>query len=1146
MAQLSIPLSSLSTASDTNLIGAPTVAGMDTITDDTIALEGWFGLYQIIAAVGFGVFQIPYNSWFLDSCRDSADYAVFQLYCFNIGGAVGSLLGIASFSYMPAKAMTVAAVVFVAGGAPLLALMCWLLPNNNNTIVSPQPQLPTNSKKNIVSAAGDADSNSGDVVSAILPSLRILMKSSEFRVLFLNNVILQVGEGIGTEFVAFAPYILFPGVTHYQDLLQLASLFFYASIGLSAVLTVCIGPAIQYYQVDKARIYSGIIIAFIVVCVLEFALCIPGIIITVDADNSLTRGVEESFTAAMGQSKAMGLVYTYIALQILLSALFAAGKVIFSLMVRDLVKLDTVMASSGGKSRASLYQAALGVPSRLLVVFLMVIPQLVFYSSGYKVVDNYDADDDSHDDLITNKYTWTSASFFELVLFQNVLSGLLAWASYVVIRDYKLNREVCREIDALCATHDSVSATAATGGGSGGDGWGRGVEGSRLGESLLQNGDNMNGSDGEGGGDKASANNKNNDDDKDEDDSNKSYAFSQADSEYSAVTDSSAIARLPLLSISKGDAASRSRPLCQLTNTQLSMLLLHFNDDELARLWKCWTKVGALGGGSAYRKESGDDANSSSLLRRNISDGTIDTKTSAGSLTEKHSNVHNSGMLHQPRFRTETETSDWLEASGIANITGGGGIGGLLNPLSGGLNNTTNNNQEGSLSGTEETGSLGRSQPSMMPGGGGSSMDEWLFHPIHWLRLRRFSQFVIIFLGPVALVAIAAGAVTQTIQRTVYVPLAVNLFALASAYIFYEYLRAVPVLRLSGAVTKYLRLALYSCDVNDATSRSVASITMLIPSSISSYLSAGLKVKSRTGTEDSARSSTASSANLNNNASRSASTRLSRMETVDKQPKDSYHVTSLLRAAATAGQAPPPSSRSMRAKSNNNGDDNIILIDEQDGFGRESLIAGRESLGSSGGDDGMIKTFSHHRGSTSGGSGLSVISLSYYGSEGDNNSKFGGFFGMSGSYLQRTNDDTGMLGNGFAEANMWALHWRLRTLMGSSGGGRGATTANSTTDAAGAGAEEESERRWLSVTSVSRARRLGILSSPGGQQQEDGVNEDDGDDVAAWLYRLAVCEPCAKQYSMSESLQPVLGSLLSALGALAILIVGVLFVTTIR
>lgn len=276
------------------------------------------------------------------------------------------MLALYALYTIPSKALTISAISYISG-LPLLCILCYTLHNEK---------------------VRDSPSNKAH---PILPSLRILWNShSEFRSLFYNKIILSTGEGIGTEFASFVPYILFPSITHYKKLLFLGTVFFYGSYTLSALFTLILkfliakplhhngkesdGISISGTRPgspdrsshddhidkrgegvgiergggkglwancgglgwDKLTLYRYIIVIFVVVCVIEFGITVPSMIQT-------ERGTSSDVLSA---DTSMDLIYVYMSLQVVLSALFATAGSINDLMVRDLVNLGAHTCST--------------------------------------------------------------------------------------------------------------------------------------------------------------------------------------------------------------------------------------------------------------------------------------------------------------------------------------------------------------------------------------------------------------------------------------------------------------------------------------------------------------------------------------------------------------------------------------------------------------------------------------------------------------------------------------------------------------------------------------------------------------------------------------------------------------------------------
>ena len=209
----------------------------------------------------------------------------------------------------------------------------------------------------------------------MLPSLRMLYgQNPEFKQLLYNSIILSVGEGLGTEFVSFV-FIIFPSVKHYKRLVQLATFFFFAQFVLGAACTAITKKLfLEYMKVDKLVVLRKIIQIFICVCGVEVLISIPSIV-------QEAGGGEDVLDA--DSDAAWSVVYVYLGLQVMLASLFQTASAINTLLIRDVIRLDELRT---GTDRYNTFQAALTVPSLIIVTFFIAVPQAVFYSSGYNVL----------------------------------------------------------------------------------------------------------------------------------------------------------------------------------------------------------------------------------------------------------------------------------------------------------------------------------------------------------------------------------------------------------------------------------------------------------------------------------------------------------------------------------------------------------------------------------------------------------------------------------------------------------------------------------------------------------------------------------------------------------------------------------------
>ncbi len=818
LAQLGIPLAELFSTPAENQYSRPDSESVEAVSSNQLALEMWFAVYEMIGAIGFGLYTIPYIALYQDACEESNDYAAFELYCFNIGTAVGSIGGLLTLSYVPSKALLLSAIVFIGVAGPLLVAVLVSIPSfseitRGHTCDSIESKPQTQGKSWVSTST-----------LLLLPALRVFFESEDFRDLFFNNVVLQVGEGLGTEFVTFAAYILFPAFTHYRQLLVLATQFFLVNYCMSTVLTFLAAYYLSREKADKLQLYFYIIFTFVFVCIVEFILCIPGLLVTLGATSLLPRELQ----AGVHDQKSdvsLALVYSYLALQILLSAIFTIAKIINDLMVRDLIRLDRVMI---GQSRASLYQAALGVPTRVLVVFFIALPQVLFYSTGYKVLSPswaVDTDDDQannstttfvglgirqsdgddayeDDDLIANKYSWTAASFFEIFLIQNVIAGLLAYLSYRIMRRYSITQDVADQVDLVyeaLVSEDTQQQHAGT--------EAYGMRGSQAGITTQTS-----------------------------DDSNSSTYMSLSHSasspgpvtppasgmgslgatdlvDFSASSRSGAgadtntsfrtrqeqdyePAKLPYFSIMENPLHDAWTHFYKLTPTQKALVCMSFSAHERFRLLEMWRDPGLNheAGVCEFGKmevESGAEAASITVGARggDRSGDKInhDTHTEGPQSPNNQFETSNS-FSHAVSPRGEVETGEWVET---------------INPLS---QVPRSMSPLAALSGGwDDTGSCangGKTALSYKQNDHQAHFAPWYMlrlHALHWASL-----YVV---APILIAAMIAGLYYQVEANTVFTPLAANLLSLCCCYALYDLMRIFAVSKVKDIALSSLTLS---------------------------------------------------------------------------------------------------------------------------------------------------------------------------------------------------------------------------------------------------------------------------------------------------------------------------------------------------
>jgi len=424
-----------------------------------VRFEIWYLLCQVIAGFGSALFTIPFNSWFFESSLDTQDYSKLQLYCINLGSNAGYLLAILTLYNFQRTCLALGAVVLTCLGLPLLLFLMFYVHNEVVHDVHAAPARAGNAEEassksaeaSMVSAntAGTLRDQGVVLRPLMLPSLRELFRDNmEFRKLLWNSVILNTGAGVVGEFVSYAPYILFPAIKHYKTLLTLATNFFFASLVLIVLLTAVAKRLwLGHCEMDKLVLYRRLILCFIGGCAVAFFMNFPRI--WQEAEPGINIGTDDAVSDNETSGTALLQIYFYLAVQVFLAAMAGLAVYLNLMLTRDLIRFDEYRT---GLTRYNMYQSALNIPPKILIGFLISMPQSIFYSSGYSTVD-YDyssgtgGDTYVTDDKINHKWTWTVWSYYELVFFQTVLGGLLAWAAYRLLSNYSLTQPVVDRVD---------------------------------------------------------------------------------------------------------------------------------------------------------------------------------------------------------------------------------------------------------------------------------------------------------------------------------------------------------------------------------------------------------------------------------------------------------------------------------------------------------------------------------------------------------------------------------------------------------------------------------------------------------------------------------------------------------------------------
>ncbi len=124
---------------------------------DGDVVSGWFTVFFPIYLVGLGCYNVPFDTWILESTKDDADFSKIRSVANPIGALFGAFIG-----FFVLRESPVAIGLIFAIGAPLsVAAAVLYVPNN---VYRTAPRIPE-----------------------LIPSFRICMQSSGFRKLLVNT-----------------------------------------------------------------------------------------------------------------------------------------------------------------------------------------------------------------------------------------------------------------------------------------------------------------------------------------------------------------------------------------------------------------------------------------------------------------------------------------------------------------------------------------------------------------------------------------------------------------------------------------------------------------------------------------------------------------------------------------------------------------------------------------------------------------------------------------------------------------------------------------------------------------------------------------------------------------------------------------------
>ena len=342
---------------------------------DADVLSVWFVVFYTLNAMSDAISGFPYESWLIESSRDNADYMRLKSIIFPIALFAGGVTAIVLFIYSP----ILCAVTYAVGTGVCLILLIYRVPNNVVRAVEKLPDL--------------------------IPSVRLAMRTLEFRQLFANNVIFSVAVGLYFAATNFLLLIGFDTIKTMDEYVQYALVMGLIAGIVGVLATIACNSVLK--KIDKLWLYLQLI-------------KIVGVI-----------GVTSFLLSALSHSNVA--FYVFLSLNLCVTIFYAPMSLIMSLFIRDLVTYDTFVTRM---SRETLYLTALYTPSQIIVSFVSAIPTIILYFSGFD--QNEDVDDDNVDGL----FEWTEGSLWILRITGPLAMTLLASAAYFNLNKYHLTTQI--------------------------------------------------------------------------------------------------------------------------------------------------------------------------------------------------------------------------------------------------------------------------------------------------------------------------------------------------------------------------------------------------------------------------------------------------------------------------------------------------------------------------------------------------------------------------------------------------------------------------------------------------------------------------------------------------------------------------------
>lgn len=342
-------------------------------------IAGWYVFFYPINAIANTCFTIPFGAMLVESAASPDDYQKF-LSIVNVFNLLGALIaGVLTQLIMPTLPLLLPFAGAVGFGLSIFLVFYWF-PTTVNKKVEKQP--------------------------ALIPSFRLCWKTSEFRILWLNETLFGTANGILNTIVAVL--IITGGYFSNNTSYGMFTVVQFSSCGIMAVVSGCVFTFFILPRFDKVTVYRWLLIASMIVSLGGF------------------------FVSFIKDQYGPILLFLIIFYAITGPIFFIEG-----FFLKDLVTYDTFLT---GKNRESMYITALSLPSQIVGNFFGYIPSVIIYTTGYKALDGKGSD------LLKDNYSWTETTVWEARCYMTFLFIFITMMSYLVFWNYPMTSKVANQI----------------------------------------------------------------------------------------------------------------------------------------------------------------------------------------------------------------------------------------------------------------------------------------------------------------------------------------------------------------------------------------------------------------------------------------------------------------------------------------------------------------------------------------------------------------------------------------------------------------------------------------------------------------------------------------------------------------------------